>query len=498
MMEYSGLAFPDAIEELAASIGVEVPRQGAVQGPDHRPLYDILDQAARFYAGQLRQHSNAKQAVDYLKQRGLSGEVVSQYHMGFAPPGWDNLLKALGTDSETKSKLRQAGLISEPEGKCYDRFRDRIMFPITDSRGRVIAFGGRIMGDGTPKYLNSPETPVFHKGRELYGLFESRKKDKNPTSILVVEGYMDVVALAQFDINNVVATLGTATTVDHLEKLYRIVPEVVFCFDGDRAGRDAAWKALKIALPMMKQGRQARFFYLPDGEDPDTLVRRLGRESFLEQVKNSLPLSEALFDRLSESVDMESIDGRSRMAELAKPYVEQIPGGVFRNMLEEHLSQLVGTQQLAISRQEAPQRKQRRPTGNPGTITPAQRAIALLLQYPQLAKQKDVPQQWCSLQNKGVEILKELLHILDMTPELPTASLVERWDDASMRRHLAKMAIMPLEVQGDEYEQFRGALSALGREQKEEELKNIKTKRRASDLSEEEKARLRRIYQQQK
>jgi len=496
VMEYSGLPFPDAIEELASSIGVEVPREGGGdKGPNHRPLYDILEKATRFYEEQLRNNTDSPRAVAYLKDRGLSGEVAGQYRMGFAPAGWDNLLKALGTDGDTKNKLRKAGLISEPDGKCYDRFRERIMFPITDNRGRTIAFGGRVLGDGAPKYLNSPETPVFHKGRELYGLYELRKKEKNPTSILVVEGYMDVVALAQFGINNVVATLGTATTTDHLEKLYRIVPEVIFCFDGDRAGKDAAWKALKLTLPMMKQGRQARFFYLPDGEDPDTLVRGLGADMFKEQASSSLPLSEALMAKLIEEVDMESIDGRSRLVEIAKPYIEQIPAGVFRNMLEEHLASLVGTRQLNIKPGLSTSRKLRRNSNNPNMITPAQRAIALLLQYPDLGKRDDLPQDWRQLSNKGIDILKEILSIFQISENITTASLVERWDDENMRRHLAKMVVLALEVHGDEYEQFCGALIALGKDAKKDAIGKMGTKRRASDLSEEEKAQLRKIYE---
>ncbi len=293
MMEYDRLSFPEAVEELATSMGLEVPREaGFAQGPDHRPLFDILERAAAYFAQQLRQHAQAAQAVEYLRGRGVSGEVAADFRLGYAPPGWDNLLQALGGGDDSRIRLlREAGLITEQDGKRYDRLRDRIIFPIRDTRGRVVGFGGRLLGDGKPKYLNSPETPVFHKGRELYGLFEARQADANPARLLVVEGYMDVVALAQFGISNAVATLGTATTSDHLEKLYRATPELVFCFDGDRAGRDAAWKALQTALPLMREGRQARFLFLPDGDDPDSMVRRIGQEAMQAEIGDALPLS---------------------------------------------------------------------------------------------------------------------------------------------------------------------------------------------------------------
>ncbi|MDJ0740543.1 MAG: DNA primase, partial [Gammaproteobacteria bacterium] len=324
LMEYDRLSFPEAVEELASSMGLEVPREAAFdQGPDHRPLYELLELAAQHYEQQLRQHADAARAVDYLRQRGLSGEIAARFRLGFAPPGWDNLLQALGGDDERVARLRDAGLITEQDHKRYDRLRDRIIFPIRDGRGRVVGFGGRLLGDGKPKYLNSPETPVFHKGRELYGLYEARQADGHPARLLVVEGYMDVVALAQFGIGNAVATLGTATTSDHLEKLYRATPEVVFCFDGDRAGRDAAWKALQTALPLMRDGRQARFLFLPDGEDPDSLVRQIGAAAFTERVGGAQPLSEYLFEKLSAQVDMQTLDGRARLGELTQPLLER-------------------------------------------------------------------------------------------------------------------------------------------------------------------------------
>ncbi|MBN8281426.1 MAG: DNA primase, partial [Gammaproteobacteria bacterium] len=298
LMEYERLDFPTAVEELARSLGVEVPR--AEGGPDRvslEPLYAMLDKAAGLFRQALRDHPAP---VEYLKQRGLDGETAREFGIGYAPPAWDTLLAALGGSEDERQQLLAAGLvIARDTGGFYDRFRDRVMFPIRDSRGRTIAFGGRILASGEPKYLNSPETPVFHKGRELYGLYEARRAERTLTRLLVVEGYMDAVMLAAHGIRNVVATLGTATTSEHLRRLFGVVPEVIFCFDGDRAGRDAAWRALQVSLPSLHDGRQVRFLLLPDGEDPDSLVRREGAAAFSARVESSLPLSGFLLDTLA-------------------------------------------------------------------------------------------------------------------------------------------------------------------------------------------------------
>ena len=276
VMDYENIEYPQAIESLANSMGLEVPREESAQLQQKREksleLYDILLKASSYYQQQLRHHPDKNSVIKYLKDRGLSGEIARDFKLGFAPPGWQNLLEQLGSTADSKKNLLDAGfLIENPENKrnpVYDRFRNRIMFPIRDQRGRVIAFGGRVIGDDKPKYLNSPETPVFHKGEELYGLYEAKQKVRKLERILIVEGYMDVIALAQNDINYCVATLGTATSTAHLKRLFKLVPEIVFCFDGDQAGRDAAWRALQQALPLMEDGRSARFLFLPDGEDP--------------------------------------------------------------------------------------------------------------------------------------------------------------------------------------------------------------------------------------
>ncbi|TYO82536.1 DNA primase [Pseudomonas sp. CK-NBRI-02] len=364
VMDHDNLDFPQAVEELARAAGMEVPREEGRRGqkprqPTDSPLYPLLEAAAEFYRQALRAHPTRKAAVDYLKGRGLSGEIARDFGLGFAPPGWDNLLKHLGADSLQQKVMIDAGLLIEnaESGKRYDRFRDRVMFPIRDSRGRVIAFGGRVLGDDKPKYLNSPETPVFHKGQELYGLFEARKHNRNLDEIIVVEGYMDVIALAQQGLRNAVATLGTATSEEHLKRLFRVVPSVLFCFDGDQAGRKAAWRALESTLASLQDGRRARFLFLPEGEDPDSLVRAEGTDAFMARInQHAQPLADYFFEQLSNEADPRSLEGKAHMATLAAPLIEKIPGANLRQLMRNRLKEITGLdpQQVEQLAQHAP------------------------------------------------------------------------------------------------------------------------------------------------
>lgn len=347
LMEYDRMDFVTAVETLAAKAGLEVPReeqspQQAEAQKKRKSIYDVLTQVSDYYRLQLKNGEGREAAVNYLKARGVSGRIARDFALGYAPPGWDNLLKHLAKTNHERDLLIDGGMVidRQEENKTYDRFRERIMFPIRDLRGRVIAFGGRILGDGKPKYLNSPETPVFHKSRELYGLYEARQGNKKLEQLLVVEGYMDVVALAEHGIQFAVATLGTATTTEHLERMFRMVSKVVFCFDGDEAGKRAAWKALQIALPHLKDGRSARFLFVPDGEDPDTLVRAEGQDKFLERVKNAQPLPEFFFAKLSTDIDVDSLDGKAHLSQLAMPLIHNIPRGVFRELMVDELSKI--------------------------------------------------------------------------------------------------------------------------------------------------------------
>jgi DNA primase len=500
LMEYDNLSFVEAVETLAESAGLEVPREaGHSQGPDLRPLYDLMEQASRFYQQQLRQHASAAQAVDYLKQRGLTGEIAARFNLGFAPPGWDNLLSTLGKDQTAIGRLSETGMTSEPEeGKRYDRFRNRIVFPIRDSRGRVIGFGGRVLGDDKPKYLNSPETPLFHKGRELYGLYEARKADNKLKRLLVVEGYMDVVALAQFGILNAVATLGTATTQEHLELIFRTCSEVVFCFDGDRAGKDAAWKALQTALPVMREGREARFLFLPDGEDPDTLIRKEGQAAFEERIETALPLSEFLFQQLTAQVKMESIDGRAHLAELAKPHLDKLPPGLFRRMMYQHLENLVGIRDGHLDSNAGKTGSSRRPPVQRQSSqrpTPTRMAIALLLDNPHLFSAADsVDDSWKGWQTTGTEILSQLLEIIRNQPTLNKAALLERWRESEHFSHLNKLAEQTFNLpEMDQETELRDALLKLNsqfRKENRPQPGNLKP----SELSESELEALKKRY----
>jgi DNA primase len=495
MMEYDNLGFPEAVEELAQREGIEVPREaGDSSQPDYRPLYAMLEEASRFYRWQLRSHPQTDRAVAYLKQRGLSGEIATEFSIGFAPPGWDNLIRQFGDNEKGLEQLRVTGMISEPEGKCYDRFRDRIMFPIRDQRGRVIAFGGRILGEGKPKYLNSPETPIFHKGRELYGLYEARKALRNLDRLLVVEGYMDVVALAQFGIRYAVATLGTATTPEHLERLFRTTGEIVFCFDGDRAGREAAWKALNTTLPHMRDGRDARFLFLPDGEDPDTLIRKEGADRFEQMVHEATPLSDFLFRRLQQEVDMETPAGRAKLAQLASPLIARLPKGVFHELMQKSLDELVGIELVPKQQGAKPARSGGSSPNRSGarmTITPVRRAIALLLNEPQLALLPDLPREWQRLHLNGITLLSELLALIQKQPTLKPSQIIERWHGSDMYQHLNKLVQVEFPLTGEQMEsEFRDTLGSLDELLRKEELDLLRQKFVANTLTPEEKERL--------
>jgi DNA primase len=360
LMDYENVDFPQAVETLASSAGLEVPRE---EGPGaqarqereqgNKSLYALMEEVASFYKRQLRSHPQAQRAVDYLKQRGLTGQIAKEFDLGFAPPGWDNLMKALGESPEKQDLLMKAGvLVKNDAGRIYDRFRDRVVFPIRDQRGRVIAFGGRVLGDDKPKYLNSPETEIFHKGRELYGFYQALQANRKLDRLLVVEGYMDVIALAQHGINYATATLGTATSNTHLERVYRRCPEVIFCFDGDEAGRKAAFRALEAALPCMEDGRQARFLFLAEGEDPDTTVRAGGQEQFERLLQDATPLETFLFESMAEGLDTSSLDGRARLSKLALPHIRKIPEGVYRQLMFQALADRTGLELTSLMKLE--------------------------------------------------------------------------------------------------------------------------------------------------
>ena len=439
MMNYEGLEFVDAVEELARHAGLKVPREASSTPRKTVGLYEMMAAAADYYSEQLKETPNA---IEYLKGRGLSGEIVRDFGIGYAPAGWDNLIKALGGSEDKRRLLKSAGMLSEGSKGEYDKFRHRIMFPIHDRRGRVIAFGGRALEDDGPKYLNSPETELFHKGRELYGLYLARRKQGKLERVIVVEGYMDVVALAQFGFTNTVATLGTATTGDHVALLFRATDEVIFCFDGDRAGRKAAWRALESALEHLREGRQARFLFLPEGEDPDSMVRKTGPEGFEALLSESQPLSEFFFDHFTSQVDLNSIDGRARLVELVRPLLARIPRGVFRDMMHARLEQLA---RHSIEPQ-ASTGGRAAPSAGPASQqkrTPMRLSLAHLVQRPGLAASVDAD-RFTDNALAGMEILRELVEFCRDRPHMTTAQLLELWREHPAYSHLQTLATWDL------------------------------------------------------
>ena len=503
LMEFDRLEFPDAVEELARRAGLEVPREATrTRAPEGEDLYAVLASAQQFFARQL---ASSEPARRYLAGRGLDRAIIERYGIGFAPDGWEPLKSALGTDARRLALLDKVGLLSRnDQGRVYDKFRNRIMFPIRDRRGRTIAFGGRVIDkDDGPKYLNSPETPLFQKGRELYGLHEARQASSKLKRLVVVEGYMDVVSLAQFGFTDAVATLGTATTRDHAELLFRNAPDVVFCFDGDRAGRAAAWRAVENVLPRMRDGRQALFLFLPDGEDPDSIVRKEGPSGFETRLAQTVPLSEFLFAELSADVDLKSLEGRARLAERARPLIAQVPDGAFRDLLGVRLTELSGirpgTQPAAAPAASAPATK--RPSGG----SPAPRrslvrtAIAMLVQQPRLVEAMEPPYLFAALRQPGVPLLMDLIELARQRPQIQSGALLEHFEGRDERTALDKLVMLDLGISPERWTiEFTDCLRQLDRQTRQQRLDELNARATESGfagLSEAEKAEWRELQQ---
>lgn len=444
LMEYDRLDFIDAIEELAAQFGLDVPRDGTAKAKDNglsQDLYQLMEQSKHYYEQQLRHHNDNQKVINYLQHRGLSKEIVSQYNIGYAPDSWNGLLSCYSNNQDAQNKLLTAGMIVNNEnGKRYDRFRDRLMFPIRDRRGRVIGFGGRILGEGTPKYLNSPETPIFHKGNELYGLYELKQKHREPQRIIIVEGYMDVVALAQFDIDYAVASLGTSTTAEQFQLLLRSAKEVICCYDGDKAGEKAAWRALETALPLLKPGDVVKFMFLPQGEDPDSLVRKIGKEKFEDGFKLSKSLPQFLFDTMITQYGTD----KSNYAKQAIGLIEKIQDTVLQNLMLETLAHKLGMNNAEDVKKKLGFTSHSNESSSlyknlKGRGTPLRLAIALLVQNPRLGI--GLPKQPALelLKMKGIDLL---IQLLDITREhsFNTAQLLEYFREHDQSTTLSKLA----------------------------------------------------------
>ncbi|QKJ88730.1 DNA primase [Paramixta manurensis] len=481
LMNYDRLEFVESIEELATLYGLEVPYESG-SGPSQlerhqrQSLYQLMSGLSTFYQQALTQ-SSAAQAREYLAKRGLSDEVVEHFAIGFAPAGWDNALKRFGRNQEDRQSLIDAGmLVTNDQGRSYDRFRERVMFPIRDKRGRVIGFGGRVLGDGTPKYLNSPETDIFHKGRQLYGLYEAQKNHPEPTRLLVVEGYMDVVALAQFGIDYAVASLGTSTTADHIQLLFRSTDNVICCYDGDRAGREAAWRALETALPYMNDGRQLRFMFLPDGEDPDTLVRKEGKAAFEARMEQAMPLSTFLFDSLLPQVDLSSRDGRTRLSTLALPLISQIPGDTLRIYLRQELGNKLGILDDSQLEKLLPKQIEKNAPAAPPQLkrTTMRILVGLLVQNPRLAAMVPSLQGLELSGMAGLPLFVELVNTCIANPGLTTGQLLELYRGTKFSQHLETLATWNHMIVDEEVDiMFQDALASMynaALEQRQEEL----------------------------
>jgi len=494
LMEYEHLEFVEAVETLAQNSGLEVPRDetsSAIKA-DYHDLFALLEKANVYYQKMLREHPNA---INYLKTRGVSGEVAAKFGLGFAPDGFDKLLNQFD-NTTTEEQLIKAGLIKKNEkGYIYDRFRNRVVFPIKDRRGRVIGFGGRVLGDEIPKYLNSPETPVFHKSDALYGLYEARKVKATTQSLLVVEGYMDVVALAQHGIENVVATLGTATTRQHIQQLYRCTQEIIFCFDGDRAGRDAAWRAAQQTVPLFKDGVEAKFLFLPQGEDPDSLIRARGKEIFLQYKEEGVPLSTFIFEKLSEDIDVRTPAGKARLAQIAKPLLEKFPNGVFKRLIFDELEKKVGAPiHYSVMTTHQNKLNQSRPSSN--KVTPVRVAIAALLNNPSLATDINSVALLVTSSIPGVKLLAKIITIWNQEPELSIAALLERFRDQPEGQQIQKLlAWNPPELENPR-QTFNDAMEWIYRKSNSERIQELIDKESTNGLNEDERQEFKNLLHQ--
>jgi DNA primase len=489
LIHYDRLSFPEAVEALAKEAGMEIPRDKSqpVKTNQHQNLYGLLENIAKFYQNELRQ---SEPAIQYLKKRGLSGTVAKLFGLGFAPSGWE---RALNHFNKEKTELFTAGmLIKKDDGGYYDRFRERIMFPIKDQRGRIVGFGGRILHQGEPKYLNSPETPIFQKGHELYGLYEALQTERDLQRVIIVEGYMDVIALFQHGITHAVATLGTATTAHHLTRLFRHTEEIIFCFDGDAAGRTAAERAMHVTLPIMRDDFQVRFMFLPENDDPDSFIRKMGKEAFEECIQKSMTLSQFFFHIIGHDADLSHVDGRARFVKLAKEHLDKLPEGIFQQMMFDELAKKA---RIDISKPPS-ETKSIKP---PKIRTPSnlRLAITLLVQQPTLAL--ELNEALTIIEIPGFVFLMELIDAIRQHAITTTGALMEHWRDRKEEKLLAKFAnVEHMIPEAGIQNEFLGAIKSLKMQAYKVKIDKLLTKAAIQGLSAEEKLYLNDLIQKQK
>ncbi len=499
LMDFNHLDFVEAVEDLAAFIGVDVPREAVTyqQQPETKKqdlsqLYTVMEQVAAFYVQQLRNSSEGKKAVDYLKARGISGDCANDFMLGYAPTQWKPLLERFDAKA-----LMDCGLLgSNDNGEVYGRFRGRLMFPIRDKRARIIGFGGRVLDDSLPKYLNSPETALFSKGKEVYGLYELLKKNAKPQRILLVEGYMDVVALSQFGIDYAVAVLGTAASRTHLELLFRFTAELVFCFDGDNAGQTAAWRLMDAVFESLKDGKSCRIMTLPAQHDPDSLIREQGVSEFTERVQTAMPLSQYFFGLLTSTINLFEKEGKSDLAKKATHYLNKLSDGVFKKMMMEHLIMLAGETAVKNISTSAPalitNSKQQLTQGR----QPLPRlALALLIQHPELIgiiEQREI--DWNSLKFDGIEKFNNILQTILQEKPVNTGALLEYYRGHSDELIIKRLADLQLDVPADnEVAEFIGAIDKLSTQSTADRRRWLLKKLETTGLTPQEKEQLQKL-----
>ncbi len=488
-MEHAGLGFVDAIEELARGTGLEVPHERPAAGKAHQEnapdLYEVMQTASRYYREQLKL---SRRAIDYLKKRGLSGEIAARFGIGYAPEGWQNLAAAFPNYLDVM--LSETGLVIRGEDeKRYDRFRDRIMFPIFNTRGQVIGFGGRVIDKGEPKYLNSPETTLFEKGRELYGLFHAQKAIREIKRVLVVEGYMDVVALAQHGVEYAVATLGTATTAYHVQKLLRLTEHIVFCFDGDKAGKRAAWRALENALPHLQDGKRISFMFLPAEHDPDSFIREHGKTAFEQFVKDALPLSSYLLREVSADLDLSSQEGRNQLLQRAKQLVTAINAPATALLLRKEVAALSGVSQAeleALYEIKSVARSSRQNFQKAGRSTPSSHRLLLqcLLAQPELGEQ--ISAEWQGETGSEAEAVNAVLQVLRESDfALNSPALMQLFQGTIYGKTLAAAEADMLSW-GDDFDvaaEFSGLMSKFDEGRRRQQFQTLQAKLAKGGLS---------------
>lgn len=488
LMQYDRLEFTESIELLAKQLGLEIPVENKTPANTNKQtsLYELLEKASRFYQNQIKKQAAI---ISYLKKRGLTGEIAKEFELGYAPPNWDNILQHLGTSERNKQQLLEAGLlIKKDNNHFYDRFRDRIMFPIRDRRGRFIGFGGRIIEQGEPKYLNSPETALFQKGHELYGLHQCLKHNRKLVRIVIVEGYMDVIALFQYGLPIAVATMGTATTTHHLNRLFRYTSELIFCFDGDAAGRNAALRAMHTCLSVMKDGFQIRFLFLPEGEDPDSFIRKKDKPQFESMLSSALPISDFFFETLAKEADLNSTDGRARFVKLATEPLQQLPDSIFKQMLLEELARKTRMPASTfVSPSKTSHLKKEISKAKPPSAL--RLAVGLLIQHPELIEELSTPLPPLKIQ--GYDFLIKIVDFLKQNKRLTTGALLERWRDHADYSLIAKLAELNHMIPEEGIKQeFLGAIHQLHKLANQQSIDKILNKASQFGLTLEEKLQL--------